>query len=56
MWISEAVEFRYVTTRNFPPRGSFSARETVIDSTTWITAIPAGVAAGLGREKPACQL
>ena len=48
--------FRYVSTRNFQGRRSFSARETVIDTTSGITRpITARVAAGLGREMPACQ-
>ena len=48
-------EFRYVSTRNFRGRRSFSARETVIDTAAGIPSIPVRVAAGLGREKPACQ-
>ena len=47
--------FRYVSTRNFRGHRSFSARETVIDTIAWIPSIPARVAAGLGREVPACQ-
>ena len=47
--------FRYVSTRNFRGRRSFSARETVIDTAARISSIPGRVAAGLGREKPACQ-
>jgi len=50
------IEYRYGSTRNFLGRHSFSARKTVIDSTSGITStITARVAAGLGREKPACQ-
>lgn len=48
--------FRYASPRNFRGRRSFSARETTIDTTSGITTtITARVAAGLGREKPACQ-
>ena len=52
---SGLVEFRYVSTRNFRGRRSFSARETIIDTSWTTSADPEGVAAGLGREKPACQ-
>jgi len=51
----DSREFRDVSTRNFPGRHSFSARRTVIDTTARITSIRAQVAAGLGREVPACQ-
>ena len=51
----QSCQFRYVSTRNFRGRRSFSARETVIDTATGITPIPTRVAAGLGREMPACQ-
>jgi hypothetical protein len=51
--------FRYVSARNFRAGRSFSARrttKTVIDTTSGITSgIATRVAAGLGREKPACQ-
>lgn len=47
--------YRYGSTRNFRGHRSFSARETVIDTSEITSAITARVAAGLGREKPACQ-
>jgi chorismate synthase len=51
-----AMGYRYASTRNFRGGRSFSARETVIATTSGITStIAARVAAGLGREKPACQ-
>jgi hypothetical protein len=49
---SEICRYRYVATRNFRDRGSFSARHTV---TGFNAGFYSGINAGLGREKPACQ-
>lgn len=58
MSTSETSRFRYVATRNFRHRTSFSARHTFGDNTLtdhMTGDIMTGDTAGLGREKPTCQ-